>query len=308
MARSASSRSLVGAGLVTVLGLAVIAGLVALLAFPGIADESSLPQWLRFAGRMHPLVLHLPIGMLVLVMLLECGRFIRRPAASTRVPMLFASVFAVLAVLLGYVLWKSSPDEYERELIGSHFRWGTIFGCAVVGTFLIKTWVDVAGGKGASLYFVALLASGGLMTVASHDGGSITRGKGYLTDEMPEPLKGWFVEAKAEAPAVSGMPAKADGKVDYMGDVQPVFDEKCVKCHGPEKAKGKLRMDSYEWLLKGGKEGDAFEPGDAEGSNILYRVHLPLDDEEHMPPEGKKQMTPEEIDVVTRWIEEGAKP
>jgi hypothetical protein len=90
--------------------------------------------------------------------------------------------------------------------------------------------------------------------------------------------------------------------------VQPILDQKCVACHGPEKQKGRLRMDSYEALLTGGKEGEAIEPGNAEDSNILFRIHLPLEDDEHMPPDGKKQIEPHEIDILTWWINAGASP
>jgi hypothetical protein len=67
-------------------------------------------------------------------------------------------------------------------------------------------------------------------------------------------------------------------------------------------------MDTYENLVLGGKEGEAITPGDAEDSNILFRIHLPLDDEEHMPPENKEQMEDHEIEIVTWWIDTGALP
>ena len=90
--------------------------------------------------------------------------------------------------------------------------------------------------------------------------------------------------------------------------IQPIFDQKCVSCHGDEKQKGKFRMDSYETLLAGGKEGEGFEPGNAEKSNIIFRIHLPEDDDEHMPPEGKKQIEEHELAILEWWIDSGASP
>lgn len=309
--KAPSRRPLVVAALSTIFGSLVISAMVAMLTYPVFTDTAPIPQGLRFLGRLHPVVLHLPIGMLTLVILMELGGRFRKSSASTLVPMFFAAASAVVAVAFGYFLWQSAPEEFSGELLQDHLKGGVVFGCLAVLTFVVKSWVDAAGGRGGFFYLLLLLASGGVMAVASHDGGSITHGKSYLTDEAPEPVKSWLTGRSPVATALPVEPPKAataaetGGKVSYVRDVQPIFDSKCVSCHGPDKTKGKLRMDSYEWLLKGGKEGDAFEAGDTD-SNILFRVHLPLDDEEHMPPEGKKQMTDSEIELVTRWIQEGA--
>ncbi|MBB5353332.1 putative membrane protein/mono/diheme cytochrome c family protein [Haloferula luteola] len=314
--KSRSRYSALFAAVLTVGGLSVMSGLGALLWVPIFGEGWPVPEWFRFFGRLHPVVLHLPIGMLTLVVLMELGRIFRRSSASTLWPMFFTAISAVVAAVFGYLLWQSQPEDYSGELLESHLRLGLVFAGLTVLTVVVKSWVEAAGGRGAPCYWVLLLASGGAMTVASHDGGSITHGKTFLTDEAPEPLKSWMTPPPkaTEIPVWSAEeqphpPKEAqsvvDVKVSYLKHVQPIFDAKCVSCHGPDKAKGKLRMDSYEWLVKGGKEGPAFEPGD-EDSNLLFRVHLPLDDEEHMPPEGKKQMTAEEIEWVTSWILGGA--
>jgi hypothetical protein len=67
-------------------------------------------------------------------------------------------------------------------------------------------------------------------------------------------------------------------------------------------------MDTYDLLVKGGKEGDAIEPGNALDSNIVFRAELPEDDEEHMPPEGKKDIEEHELAVIKWWIDQGADP
>lgn len=318
-----SPRSKVGAGFLTVAGLATIAGLVAMPLIAQVPEggDAALSQWERFLGRFHPLVLHLPIGMLTLVLLLEFGKLFRRDkGASTIVPAFFTAASAVVAVIFGYLLYQSNPDDYPEELISSHLWWGTGFAALTVAAFVVKRWVDLAGGKGNWIYFAILLVSGGVMGVASHDGGSITHGKSYLTDEAPNEVREIYnrvVPEEERLPLLEegetgGEPAPpvvpVEEQVVYTDIVQPIFDQKCVSCHGEEKQKGRLRMDTYEALLAGGKEGDLFEPGDGEGSNLLFRVHLPLDDEEHMPPEGKKQLEPHEIEIITWWIDSGASP
>ncbi len=295
------------ASLITLGGLGVIAGLVTLLGVPLFGKENPVPSWFRFLGHLHPVVLHLPIGMLALVILMECGRWFRRSGASTLWPMFFTALAAVVAAVFGYLLWQTHPEDYSGELLQSHLLWGVGFAGVAVVTLMVKAWVDAVG-RGSGLYFFLLLASGGVMTVASHDGGSLTHGRTFLVDEVPGPIKRWLVDAEpatAEPPAREPAPIPATGKLSYSRHIQPIFDAKCVSCHGPDKSKGKLRMDSYELTLAGGKEGEGFEPGDPD-SNILFRMELPLDDEEHMPPEGKKQVTEEEFAAIKRWIEEGA--
>ena len=315
-----SSPSRVRPVFLTLIGLCAIAGVVAMPFLAGEPVEGSLPQWQRFLGRFHPVFLHLPIGMLALVLFLELGGLFRKgPRQPGVVPAFLMAASSIVAAICGFLLWQSNPGDYPEELVERHLWWGTGFAAMMGVAFIIKTWVDFAGGAGNWLYVLTLLASGGVMGVASHDGGSITHGKTYLLDEAPDSVRGIynrFVPEEEQLPMLGGEGEKEDEvpalpleeQVVYTSLVQPIFDQKCVSCHGPDKQKGKLRMDSFEELAKGGKEGDAFEPGNAEDSNILYRIHLPLDDDEHMPPDGKKQMEEHEIAIVTWWIEQGASP
>jgi hypothetical protein len=67
-------------------------------------------------------------------------------------------------------------------------------------------------------------------------------------------------------------------------------------------------MDTYEFLVKGGKEGPGLEPGKPAESNILIRMNLPMEDEDHMPPEGKPDIEDPEVAIITWWIDRGADP
>ncbi|MCC6165294.1 MAG: hypothetical protein IT182_18270 [Acidobacteria bacterium] len=91
----------------------------------------------------------------------------------------------------------------------------------------------------------------------------------------------------------------------FERDVVPIFKETCVECHGPTKAKGRLRMDSVEALQKGGRNGALIEPGDPEKSLLMRRV-LGLDGDDRMPLE-KDPLTDEQIDTLRKWIAAGAR-
>jgi hypothetical protein len=88
--------------------------------------------------------------------------------------------------------------------------------------------------------------------------------------------------------------------------VAPIFDDKCVQCHGPQKKKGKLRLDSLDFVMRGGKDGVVVIPGDAKNSELYRRVTLPRDNKDAMPAEGKPGLTAAELKVIEFWIASGA--
>jgi hypothetical protein len=110
--------------------------------------------------------------------------------------------------------------------------------------------------------------------------------------------------------ALSGTSAFADATKSqlYKDLVAPVLTAKCNNCHGTEKPKGKLSLVSIEAILKGGNEGAAVVAGKVDESPLLQRVYLPLNDDEHMPPEDKEQLTEQETALLAFWVASGAKP
>lgn len=98
----------------------------------------------------------------------------------------------------------------------------------------------------------------------------------------------------------------ARAAVDFTKDVVPVLQSRCIECHGPDKQKGKLRLDTKADLLKGGKNGEVVKAGDAAGSEIVKRTLLPKDNDDHMPPKGEP-LTGAQIETLKAWVNEGAK-
>jgi len=110
----------------------------------------------------------------------------------------------------------------------------------------------------------------------------------------------------------SKLPPVADKKdVSYANDIKPIFDKACVSCHGPEKSKGKLRLDSLASALKGGEVGKVVEPNDSAGSVLIHNVAHLGDPDDYMPPPKNKAgippLTPEQIGLIRAWIDQGAK-
>ncbi len=98
----------------------------------------------------------------------------------------------------------------------------------------------------------------------------------------------------------------ADNPLVFTGVVEPIMARTCVSCHGEKKQKKNLRLDSLAAIMKGGKDGAVVVPGKADDSDLVQRLHLDLEDDDHMPPKSKTQLTDKEILVLEWWINSGA--
>jgi mono/diheme cytochrome c family protein len=97
-------------------------------------------------------------------------------------------------------------------------------------------------------------------------------------------------------------------KIEFTTQIQPILSENCYACHGPDEAtvEGGLRLDVREYALKGGDNGKAIIPGNADASILMKRI-AHLDPDEVMPPsDKKKRLSPEQVDLIRQWITEGA--
>ena len=106
-------------------------------------------------------------------------------------------------------------------------------------------------------------------------------------------------------------PASTAQGVTYAKDVKPMFEKSCIKCHGDEKQKGKLRLDSLAAVLKGGEDGQVIQPGKSAESLLVHNVAHVGDEDQYMPPPDNKDkippLTPEQIGTIRAWIDQGAK-
>jgi mono/diheme cytochrome c family protein len=106
-------------------------------------------------------------------------------------------------------------------------------------------------------------------------------------------------------------PASDKTGVTYATDIKPVFDKSCVRCHGAEKPKGRLRLDSLAGVLKGGEDGKVILPGKSAESMLVHNVAYAGPKDLYMPPPKNKAnigpLTKEEIGLIRAWIDQGAK-
>ena len=278
--------------------IAALFVIASLLVLPLVVklDGRSHADWEQFLGRFHPLAVHIPIGLIVLVPVLEIAGARRRALREAGgLVLALACAACVCALVLGYLLAYGSGAT--GATVARHM-WG---GIALSITLLLgmlarPLW---CAGTELRLYPTLLTCAMLILVWTAHQGGSLTHGSNYLTEFMPAPLKwiGGFDSVSASAPNPDSF---------YARRVHPLLDSHCVACHGVGKTQADLRLDTYEGLMRGGKSGAAIVPGNAGKSPVLIRVTLPNTDKYFMPAEGRPSLKPEEITWLRAWIEQGA--
>lgn len=258
-----------------------------------LAFESRLvvPPWLQVFGRIHPLLLHFPIGLFTVVMVLS---FI---AARSRWKqpdfvnlfeylLLISALTAVLTALMGFFLYTSG--DYASDAINWH-KWSGI-GISLIlciCCFFRTTLYE------RPVYARAFtLITFGLIIIAGHFGSVLTHGDNFVLDPLTSDMevkKPSFNEA-----------------VIYADLVKPILKDKCMSCHSSHKAKGQLVMETKDLLLKGGRGGRLWDTASSDFGLLMRRIHLPLDQKKHMPPTGKPQLTEQEMFILESWVKGGA--
>ena len=251
---------------------------------------------MEFLGRLHPLLVHLPIGILLVAAAFAAVSNFKgfksfKPAS--RVAIWLGAFSAVIACATGLLL---ANENYDTELLSRHKYSGFATGLSSLLLVWIynskKIFAYTIKSKFRLAFFFPLII---LIFLTGHLGGSLTHGEGFL---FPE---------NSESPIVRSEIKTYDKKVAvYTQLIQPLLEERCYRCHSSKKQKGKLRLDNPEFIMKGGKDGVIINSTNLPQSQILTRIHLPIEDEDHMPPSDNDQLSSGEIDLLTNWVESGA--
>jgi uncharacterized membrane protein len=264
-------------------------------------------------GRLHPLLVHLPIGILLFAAaLLLLERFKKTDfGGATGWALLLGAVSAALSCGAGWLLAQSG--EYDADLVFKHQWTGIATAALGFGAYFFKNFRGVL-----------TAATVGVMSVAGHYGGSITHGEDYLFPKKKTPSVKTDVKVdSAQVAQMIGNPIVASD-VDstnavaavgqpierrsflYRDMVVPILENKCYSCHSEKKKKGGLRLDSEAFINAGGENGSILSAGKPETSHLFSYLTLPDDDDLHMPPKGKPQLTAQEIATIHFWIKKGA--
>ncbi len=274
----------------------------------------------QFIGRLHPLLVHGPVALIALVPVMELAGLGARRAHLRAAAGWILALAAAAALAAAFDGWLLAWSGGLRGRDVTRHMWGGVWLAAVCIAAALARCAADRGGAGRAVYAALLVFAVGLMVWTGHGGGAISHGDDFLTERMPARLRAWLglppPLARAapgpqagSAPVARGGPGSADpsNPAFYGLHVAPILARSCLSCHRAEKHKGGLRMDTLDQLQRGGDDGRVFVPGSPKSSDLLRRVRLPASDDDYMPSDNEKPLTPEEIETIERWIAAGAK-
>lgn len=258
----------------------------------------------EFIGHFHPLVVHLPIGILIFTFILELIQLKSKTKFDQAILLgtFIGTTFAIVSATMGWLL--SMDGGYDEQLLNSHqyAGWILCFFCIVL--IITKKYFHEI------FYFNQLIKLlWGIIIIVlflvGHFGGSITHGADYLILDLSAGNK--EVNKVLSIDSISALPPEKQALVNiYKGLIYPLLDAKCIQCHNSEKKKGNLQLTSIDLTLKGGIKGPAITPFSANESLMIQRMLLDPANDKHMPPRGKPQLNNKEIGLIYWWVQHGA--
>jgi len=256
---------------------------------------------LNLIGRFHPLIIHLPIGFILIGLLIEINS--QKFKSSNKILkfiFLWSSITCFISVLTGFLQYQNEGLLWES--IQNHFISGIITLLLSVAFYFYLNKSKPFTALPRKVYTIGIFFN---LLITGHLGGNITHGEDHLIEPLPDSIK-LFLNKDSVKEEYTFKNEIDINKPVFNNLIQPILDSKCVSCHNSKKSKGKLMLNNYEVLKKGGKNGLVINFKNPELSEILVRIHLPKSEKKHMPPKAKKQLTKAEINILSHWINMGA--
>ena len=252
----------------------------------------------EFLGSLHPLLVHLPIGFIILTLLVDI--LIKTKNNSVKriitIGWFFSFISGFIASIFGWFLGDN--NYYLESQINIHKWTGFAF---VIITFLIWMLRALNFNLSKSFNRISNIVVFALISITGHFGGEITHGKGYLVKSIP-----FLKQNKIPTVLLTEKENSLDSIYVYEDMIYPVFEEKCIACHNKKDAYGGLNMSKYENIIKGGNSGLGIQKGNPYRSLIYKRVSMSQNEANFMPPAGTP-LSFDQVAVLKWWIDNGAK-
>ena len=241
------------------------------------------------------MLVHLPIGFLILAILIEiyCSIFkIRINQSIINFTWFIAFFSSVLTTTLGLLI--AETGHYIDENLFMH----KVFGLSLTAVsfvswfFRLSFFSNLFSSSFKTLSNTIIVV---LLTLTGHYGGNLTHGETYLVDYAPDNIKELVVKKNRH------VELEIDSVEIYNDLIQPIFNQKCVSCHNKEIFRGNLNMDSYSNLLKGGSSGNPINKSEPRKSLLIKRITMPTSELKYMPPDGEP-VSFDEIKTLIWWI------
>lgn len=261
-----------------------------LLFFAFFGEKMQVPLALQIAGRMHPMLLHFPIVLLILVAIWESKPALRSQKTIGDSLLLITAFSAAIVGLAGIFL--SKEGDFDEKTLFLHQWSGVAVSVFAWIWFAFRDYFRSKKSARQAIIFGSLAS----VFMAGHQGAGLTHGADFLWQPLEKPVPN-FSKKQPVAPAEV---------VVFTDLVQPILVEKCQSCHNSKKTKGDLNLETIEFLKKGGKNGPIFDPTAPDLGEMMRRIHAPESEKPHMPPAGKPQLTAAEIQILELWVKNGA--
>lgn len=266
-------------------------------------------NWIfQLLGRLHPLLVHFPIGLLVVALCFELFTLRgKRPElrAGINWMVFLGALSASMAALFGWLL--RTHENYSGDLVDNHQYAGIATAVFAMATALVLRNTLKKKSTDLRAYRLLLLATVIALTIAGHLGANLTHGEDYLWEILPNNKTVHNDEASSalltELRTADSLSVLQQDKLNL--EIRSLFAHKCYQCHSENKQKGGLVLETKEGVFKGGESGLAVVPGKPDQSELFRRITLPADHKEVMPTKGKL-LNNSELALVKLWIQKGA--
>lgn len=271
-------------------------------------EENAWIWILKLLGRLHPLAVHFPIGLLVVALFLETLTLNKkRPDLRQGINWMvyLGAFFAALSAVLGWLL--RTYDDYSGELLQDHQNLGIATAVLAAITALVLHRTMTGRLDTYWPYRSVLILSVTALTITGHLGASLTHGEDYLTSVLPGNSED-YDDGKGVAllAQLSQLDTVSETQLDDLNlEVRAIFAHNCYQCHSENKQKGELVLENKRGVFKGGKSGEVIVPGNPEKSELYRRISLSPNDDDVMPKKGKV-LKKNEIALIKLWIKKGA--
>ena len=257
-----------------------------------------LIELLDFLGSLHPLIVHLPIGIVLLTIAIDV--FMRNKNNSVQRVITMGWFFSFFSGLLAAIFgWFLGDNGYYLESQINIHKWSGIAFVSICFILWLLRYTNFRFSK--SFNRSVNLTSIILLMITGHFGGEMTHGQNYLFENLP------YTKKKISATTLSeSKRSNNDSLFVYEDLIHPVMEEKCIACHNQNLASGGLNMSSIESMIKGGNSGAGIQNGSPFESLIYKRVSFPHDHPKFMPPTGVP-LSYDQIATLEWWIDNGAK-
>ena len=256
-----------------------------------------LTELLDFLGSLHPLIVHLPIGIVLLTIAIDVFMRNKNNSVQRVITMgwFFSFFSGLLAALFGWFLGDNG--YYLESQINIH-KWSGIAFVSICFIIWLLRYTNFRFSK--SFNRSVNLTSIILLMITGHFGGEMTHGQNYLFENLP------YIQKKISVTSLSETKrSNNDSLFVYEDLIHPVMEEKCIACHNQNLASGGLNMSSIESMIKGGNSGAGIQNGNPFKSLIYKRVSFPHDHPKFMPPTGVP-LSYDQIATLEWWIDNGA--